>query len=142
MRFEPFFVESCGNSRIPFSVSDTFGQEGFGADCDVVANGQMPGEHRLASHGQMVSGFGTSRKSDHPHNERIFTNFNIVPHMNEIVCFCTSANACHSKSTAINGIARPDFNIIFNPNKAHLRNFIMPPFVGDKPESLSPNHRS
>ena len=106
---------------------------------DIIADRNVTGAAYLAGKDDVISCLGTSGNANLGNEEAIFTNFDVMAQMDEVIDFRTSADECTAEGTVIDTRAGTDFYVIFEFDVANLGDTRMLAFIGSKAKAFAAN---
>ena len=92
---------------------------------------------RLSGKDNVVTGLGTAGNNRLSNDEAIFTDFNVVTQVDQVVDFSAPADLGRTESGIVQAGAGPDFDIVSEDDIADLGDAGMIPFFRGKDEALT-----
>lgn len=93
---------------------------------------------RLSGKDNVIAGLGTAGNAGLGNDKAIFTDFNVVTQVDQIIDFSTSANLRRPQGRIVQAGAGANFDVVTEDDVSDLRNAGMLPFSVAKPKPSPP----
>ena len=92
---------------------------------------------RLSGKDNVIAGLGTAGNAGLGNDEAIFTDFNVMAQVDQVIDFSTSANLRRPQGRIVQAGAGSNFNIVTEDDVSDLRNAGMLPFFRGKAKAFA-----
>src|SRR5437868_989764 len=121
-------------------VGDVVEDSAFRGDLDAVADFQMAGEAALARDRDVIAKLGGTGNPDLGDEQAMFADLHVVPDLDQVIDLGPLAYHGFAEGGAVDCGASADLDVIFDPDNADLRDFVMLAAVRGKTIAIGSDH--
>ena len=141
-RPEPLFVGHGGESGNDFPVSNIAANAAASGGHDLMTDGDMISDARLAAEHDVMSGSAAARDPDLRHQNVVFADLHVMRNLDKVIDFCPPPYPRCAEGGAIHCDISPQFDIVFNHHRTDLRNLVMSALMLEKSEAVATDDRA